>query len=252
MGKLGTKILIGLTTYMVAAGVMLAGVTSCVNSKQEALRAQEKFSGITHLMSTSDYGTPLTLPIDENPIAVVLQNFTEEERQDAINAINRLDEISENVNYTILEKDDFSIKQKITITNNVDLEKTHPYLDKSLGVTEYKIDNEKATIKYPIYISIDEDCKDIYDTEGVSLMSYVLKHEMMHTLGFADMYSKEYLDKTVMYYTVENGMEINDYSEFDEKNIRQLYDEGSISVKRSDKMEYTAYTKQKEDDTMER
>lgn len=251
MGKLGTKILIGLTTYMVAAGVMLAGVTSCFNSKQEELKAQEKFTGISHLMSTSDYGTPLTLPIDESPIAVVLQNFTEQEKQDAINAINRLDEISENVNYTILEKDDFAIKQKITITNNVDLEKMYPHLDHSLGVTEYKIDHEKATIKYPIYISIDEDCKDIYDTEGVSLMSYVLKHEMMHTLGFADMYSKDYLDKTVMYYTVENGMEINDYSEFDEKNIRQLYDEGSISVKRSDKMEYTAYTKE-EDDTMER
>ena len=64
--------------------------------------------------------------------------FTEEEKQDAINAINRLDEISENVNYTILEKDDFAIKQKITITNNVDLEKMYPHLENSLGVTEYK------------------------------------------------------------------------------------------------------------------
>ena len=46
MGKIGSKILIGLTTYMVAAGVMLAGVTSCFDAKQDALKAQEKFSPI--------------------------------------------------------------------------------------------------------------------------------------------------------------------------------------------------------------
>ena len=252
--RLGTSIVIGMTTMVVLAGTACHAINGYVEAQEENYD-QLRFDGVEHLMLTNSKGRPLCLPLSDNPIAIVLKNFTEEERLDAINAIQRLDNISENLEYVVLENDDYSIKQKIIIHNKADLD-SRDHSD-AFGLAEFTFNENKAEINYPINIYIDESCQGIYDTNGVSLLSYVIKHEMMHTLGFADLYTDEYYNKSVMYYSIKNGMELNDYSKFDEQNIKKLYDNEYVKVVRPSHMLYTSYVNNtaacsgKEDDGME-
>ncbi len=196
------------------------------DNQQKEIQNQERFDGVSDLMLHNGYNTPITMDVDKNtPLNVSLFNFTEEEKKDAINAINDLDEISENINYTIIDNDYSKVTQNITISkiskDQLELMSQNPL---TLGYASFQFNIKEAKIEFPVNIYINESVENIYDTNGVSLLSYVLKHEMMHSLGFKDMYTDDYLNKTVMYYQVSSDVEINDYTDFDKKNIKQVYD----------------------------
>ena len=227
------RFLTKLTIITTVVGAPIAGgflgkylADASFNNKQKEIQNQERFNGVSDLMLNNGYNTPITIDVDKNkPINVSLFNFTDEERKDAINAINDLDEISENINYNILENNHSSVSQKITIskiprTQLTDMTKD-PFV---LGFASIKYSVKDATIMFPVNIYINENISDVYNKNGVSVLSYVLKHEMMHSLGFKDMYTDDYLNKTVMYYQVSQDVEISNYTEFDKKNIKQVYD----------------------------
>ena len=62
-------------------------------------------------------------------------------------------------------------------------------------------------------------------------MSFVIKHEMMHSLGFKDLYDSKYFNKTIMFYAFSSFTNIGDYTDFDKKNIKQVYDYTTSTVK---------------------
>ena len=70
-------------------------------------------------------------------------------------------------------------------------------------------------ITYPLTIYIDQsEHKKVFDLESV------VKHELLHTLGLADMYDEKYKDETIMYYAIT---EKKDLSQSDVEIINRLY-----------------------------
>ena len=150
-----------------------------------------------YLMETK-LGAYMKLPVDENPIAIVLGSMEEEDRKSVIGAINDLDNISTNIDYKILENDDVSITNKIYITDAETNSSSH-----ALGVTELSYNAVSGTIEYPVYIKVDtEACERfISDVTGEDAVSAVIKHELGHSLGFKDLYDCR-PDESIMYHSI--------------------------------------------------
>ena len=203
------------------------------HNKQKDIQSQERFNGVSDLMADNGYNTPLTLDIKENePLNVSLFNFTSDEREDAIKSIASLDSISQNIDYKIIDNDDTKVTQHIEISkiSPIDMQELSGF-DNIMGCTMYDFDTKNATIKYPVDIYINENVEGQEVVEGTSLMSFVIKHEMMHSLGFKDLYDSKYFNKTIMFYAFSSFTNIGDYTDFDKKNIKQVYDYTTSTVK---------------------
>ncbi|MBE7082900.1 MAG: hypothetical protein E7378_04455 [Clostridiales bacterium] len=220
------KLLVTLTTTisasLVAFSLIIGGV---LESRQPTLA--EQYPNAYEFVLKSDFGKPLTLPLNENPIAVVLEGFDVQARNQAAAAIEQLDQISEAIDYVILDRDDAHITQKITIDGGEFFDHSQT---SALGVTYLRFNNHTGEIQYPINIEIDRACTFLQDSSGQGILDHVIKHEMLHTLGFADMYQDEYQDKTIMYYALSADRDVTSFTELDELNIQRLYDEQYIKV----------------------
>ena len=221
-----------ITIFTTVTGLLTAGIVIgmipvfAIRAQQRELKSQERFKGIEQYLNKNTFGTPLTMDIDaSDPIKVEFKNFNEDERQDMKNAINELDEISQNLNYTILDNGNTHVEQKIVVQKIADEDlKEMLQKDNVGGHVDYTVDNLKAKITYPINIYISDICDNVMsETGNTSLLSYVLKHEMMHSLGFTDMYENKDIGTTIMYYSAtENTVET--FTDLDKSNIQQLYD----------------------------
>lgn len=212
MARLRNKILaIELITIATITGL---GVHAC-NYIQDSAKAESRFNGVEEFMINTDDGKNVSLPIGDKSISILLNGFSEEEKQQAQTAIQELDEILDSVDYTIIENDDVKITQKIVINNNYEVE------GGNLGYTSLNIDGETAQITYPIQIYIDPDCAKWHDENGNTALSYVIKHEMGHTLGLKDIHDPSYYNKTIMYYKMSD---VSSYTDLDKKTLKQVYD----------------------------
>ena len=184
---------------------IMEGISNSLNSS---------YAEVEDYMLKTDYGAVLTLPVNENPISVVIDNLSEKDKAEVIRAVNELDEISTNLDYKILETDDVQIYNKIYITNG----KTP---EGSLGQATFDYNNFTGKINYPINIVIDaEGCQSlISNVTGENAVCAVTKHELAHTLGFKDLYEDKYRNESIMYHTVY----LEDYTEGDEYRIRKVY-----------------------------
>ncbi len=225
-----------ITTTLIGSPILITGISyqkfqENLN-KQKDIQNQERFDGIGDLMARNQYGTPLTLDVKDEPYYVQFFNFNDEQKKEAVDAIKRLDDISQNLNYKIIDDDDIKVNQSIKIYYTTTEEMLNLSSNSSaIGYINYNYDNSSATISYPINIYVSNYVDNIYDENGVSLLSYVIKHEMMHSLGFCDLYYDEYLNKSIMYYQVDKNLYNNDFTEFDEQNIKQIYDYETTSLK---------------------
>ena len=182
----------------------------------------ERYSDVLPFLSTNKKGFPLRADVSKD-ITVKL-NLTEQEIEHAINAINDLDDISKNVNYTILDNKDKSIYADIQLYSIEDMaDSTH-----ALGRTHYTYNNKTGYINYPITITLDKKCLNYTSENGVNLLNYVVKHEMMHTLGFTDLYDTKYYNKSIMWHNV--WVNIDDFTGLDKYNIQKMYDNDEITV----------------------
>lgn len=173
----------------------------------------------SNYMFKTDDGIALTLPIDkENPISIIMDNIPEEDKITIKNAINRLDSISTNLNYTILNNDNMQIKNKIYICDG-------EIKDGVLGQANFSFDKRTAKINYPVYITIDLDkCHKLISSEtGENAVAAIAKHELAHAHGFADLYSEELKNESIMWHEIN----LDDYTKSDEERIRKVY--GGVS-----------------------
>lgn len=237
-----------ISTTAILTGSLLPVLSSEIYA--DAQINDPKFNGIVEYMNTTESGVPLTLPIDENPIAIVFDNLSEKEKALAIEAINDIDEISENVNYVILDTDDYKISQKIIVTSDDSLS------DRNLGgVASYTYNNITGKISYPITVSLDPDYANfVSSNNGENMYTSIVKHEMMHTLGFKDIYSKDSKYDTIMYYDISHDERALDFTERDKMCIKQVYDNEQIKISKPDKLvvnnkTYNTYAKKEEDFT---
>lgn len=226
-------ITIGVTlSICVGAPLSLYLGVAYANQRQKAIVSSEKqqYGELYDYMLTTQAGRPLTAPISNKALKVVTNNFSDAEKQEIVDAIDRLDNIIDNVNYEILDSDGKNIYADIYIYNDADNNINQQSVGDvhTLGVTHFTYDERTAKINYPLTITIDSNCSKYYDSTGVSLLNYVVKHEMMHTLGFADLYDEKYYNKSVMWHAVEG--DVNDYTSLDEFNLKTLYDNNLVKI----------------------
>ena len=227
-------------TFLISMGLPIGYVgTSMYNDQVEKQMAQadrEKYGNMYELMMHMN-GKVITLDKFKEPITVTLANsFSEKEKEQIVDAINALDEISPNLNYTIIDSPNISIMADININKEDKLETP---LALATTTLEY---NNKAKITYPIYIDIDQSFSNYFaniDIKENDILSLVVKHEMMHTLGFADLYGKEHFDKSIMWYSTENFDVVKDYTERDKECINKIYDDILVSVQHPKEMYYS-------------
>ena len=181
----------------------------------------------------TDNGNILRLPLDKNPIPVIIEPMDEQAKEYIVDGIQSLDNISENINYTIFDSKDWNSK-----TNGVDYIKFQIVdnledfgFETAAGVTFFGTDKKTAEITYPINIMIEKTWQDGYwdETLSQSVLTTIAQHELMHTLGFADLYKPEDKQRSVMYYAIEpNGPRT--YTDEDVEKIRYCYDGQEIAT----------------------
>ena len=217
------------------AGYVCANLYNDAVDKQIALADKEKYGDMYELMLQMN-GKVVTLEKFKEPITVTLaKSFSEKEKEQIVDAINTLDEISPNLNYTIIDSPNISIMADINIDKYDDL--VSPM---ALATTSLKY-NQKAQITYPIFIDINEPfstCFENIDIKENDTLSYVVKHELMHTLGFCDLYDEKHFDKSIMWYSTENANVVSDYTERDKACINKIYDDILVSVQHPKEIYY--------------
>ncbi len=212
------------------------------NLQANKIANQEKFNGMHHLLNTTSKGAPLTADVSD-PIKIRAFNATEQDLADIKETINSITEICPNITYTLLESEDYSVKQDITIYSDAEIDES------AYGRCTFEYYQNKAVIKYPLKIFISQDVDGIYSDSGKTLFSYVLKHEMMHSLGFCDLYEDKYFNESVMYYAIRSDTKIDTFTQMDINSIKQLYSYNLYATaKRPEKIKFINYVKKDEEE----
>ena len=126
------------------------------------------------------------------------------------------------VNYNILLNSDKAGKKCINITKgSFNEENFH-----ALAVTSFNANRYFGNVIFPVKISISSDFYNMiygdpnFDKEN---MSEIIKHEMLHVLGFNDVYDKEYQNKTIMYGIMDENTTLFDLSQADKDMVNTVY-----------------------------
>lgn len=151
------------------------------------IQVRNKFEGVdTNYFVKTIFDTPVYLPIKNGEILLNIEDdFTEEEKTQIIQGIEKLDNVADGFDYKItFENED--IKKAINIKGwDSSLEKQN---ELGLAVATTPVNNLTAEIYYPITIN--------FNTEGLHKknqnFSRIVQHELLHTLGFTDLYDNKH------------------------------------------------------------
>lgn len=172
------------------------------------------------LLAKNFMGVPYTITQPKEKINVLIKdNFTVAEQEEIKTAINELDLNAKGLMFNYENVTEIGSK-KITI------EKNNSYVDlvtgddaDTIGYTSYNLQPLTAKILYPISININPNYLNYYD---INLES-IIKHELLHTLGFKDIYDEKMAGKTIMMWTTD--LASKDYSQEDINTLNELYPE---------------------------
>ena len=175
----------------------------------------ERFKDIPEQMDNflkSTSGAPLLLDdsIAKQEIQICIRDgFTKDEKAEIYRAINEFDAAATGLEYNIFESNTPDSSKSIIFSKN--------YLGSdgiyhTLGEASFTRDNTTSKIIYPISVDLTTDKLHL------SMYNHVVKHELMHTLGFADLYKEEDSDK-MMFHTFHPS----DITEEELETINTLY-----------------------------
>ena len=182
----------------------------------------DRFGEYAEKFLQNSYGAPYTLDV-KNPINVVINEMNDEAKQNIKNAIESIDNISENINYNIYSNNNVPKN----VVNYIDINLVENFdKDTIAGRATFNINNATAKINYPISIDIKEIYTDSYwDNEYMeSALTTIVKHELLHTLGFDDVKSKD----SIMYYDLSH--ETKDLTNKDIEIIQYIYDNKKVAT----------------------
>ena len=163
------------------------------------------------------------LNVSKGPIKVNLYDFNDKEIQVIKSAIKEIDVLSDNINYVFSDEKDLHTDQVINIYNNMEIDDPN-----IVGLTDTpKVNFITGEIGYPININLKAGLINYcYDRDkNKTLLSHVVTHEMLHTLGFNDLRSDNWLGKTVMYYEMDasSNYGVIGLTELDKQDIITRY-----------------------------
>lgn len=163
-------------------------------------------------------------------ILVNLYDFTEEEKYYVKQSIREIDFLSDNLNYVFSDEQSIDTNQVMNIYNNCELEST------TVGEFEVNIDQFSANMQYPLNIKLSSGLINYYDEfdHDVKLISAVVTHEVMHTLGFNDLRTDNWLGQSIMYWNIDDSSDygVNKLTESDKQAIINKYPSNSEEQER--------------------
>lgn len=169
-------------------------------------------------------GVPIVadLGFDKTLDVVIDESFDENQKNHIIKAIQELDIDLTGVSYNIVLDSDKAGKKCINI-HKLDYDITN---EDCLGNTIYKAHPVYGKVMFPVDIELyTEAYTDTFDDPDFKeeYFSCLVKHEMLHVLGFDDVYDEDYINKTIMYgyYTSENTL--FDLSQSDIDMVNSVY-----------------------------
>lgn len=164
----------------------LGGLT--INS---SVKAQERFEKVNEDLFFKNFlNIPNVLPIKNGTVNLNIKNcFSEENLNKIVEGIDELDDIAKGINFNkTFEEND--VKKAINIKSFAE-GKPDDATDLSVGCARFRVSTYTAQITYPIEIHLDLD--RIYD------LKKVVQHELLHCLGFTDLYDEQY-SNNIMYF----------------------------------------------------
>ena len=204
---------------LTGVGVLAGSIHSAVKMENKEKLVEKLDDDYTNRMFLNDNGVPYTLDdaITKNEIKVCIDStFSEEEKEDIKKAIEQFDLLAENLEYDVYYSDNPNIYKSIVITSDYNFNNK----SKTLAETNLHFQDFSAEIVYPISIYLN---KDKIPEQAVNK---VVQHEILHTLGFADLYDEKYIDNLMYYNTASTVTQISD-TELEMLNI--LYNSKSTN-----------------------
>ncbi len=192
------------------SSAIVGGVPTMMN-----LAELQKYNGIDlTLMSKNFFGVPYTIKAPSEEISVAISEyFTTDEKTKIVKAVNDLDILAEGLNFNYEITDETSSK-KIIINNDwckFDTDDT----TKVLAVANTTRNNMTAKIMFPAIINVNPNYNNYADLEEI------MKHELLHTIGFQDVYKDNLKNETIMFWNIlENA---DDFTQYDIETLNAIY-----------------------------
>lgn len=162
------------------------------------------------------------LNITEPYILVNLHDFNDKEKLIVKDSIRKIDELSDNINYVFSDEQYIQTKQVIDIYNNVEFSD-----NTTAGMVKIKNTLFTEDMNFPLEIKLRKNLiNQVYEHDhSVTLLSHVVTHEMLHTLGFNDLKTDEWLGKSIMYYNADIASDygVTSLTEKDKEDIIEIY-----------------------------
>lgn len=203
--------------------LLLIGLTGSLVTN--SIYANNKYANVdSNRYNTTQLGVPIVanLGIDKTIDVVIDESFDDEQKEYITTAIEELDIDLTGVSYNIMLNSDKKSKKCINI-----LKKDCNPADKSaLAETFLKHNDFYGNIVYPVNIQVyTKSLERGYGDLNVynDYFSAVIKHEMLHTLGFKDVYDKKYFNKTIMYGELSYQTRLFDLSQEDIDMVNSVY-----------------------------
>ena len=201
------------------SATFFVGFTGCLAFS--FINGKCKMNGVDSDRFMKNYcGIPLTLPVNNEEIQVLIgKGFNEEQKECIAKAIEEFDFDVKGVNYK-LEFDESKAQKK-----SVRIEKIASDYSNDLAVTSVKTIGCFGYIQYPVNIDVQvEKVMSSYKELNEKYLNAVIKHEMLHTLGLKDIYDETLKKETLMYCSLDrDGNTLYDLSDSDKQIINTVY-----------------------------
>ena len=168
------------------------------------------------------FRVPLTLPLTNKDIQVMIdENFSSEQKQCIKNAVEELDVELTGVTYKV------ELDNSKKAFKSININKAERDSGYGLAVTKVNSTGFWGYINYPIKMDVQIDKivpQENLDKNDTDYLKGIIKHEMLHTLGFVDIYDSAERNKTIMYYESEKGSNyIHDLTAKDLEMVNTVY-----------------------------
>ncbi len=171
-------------------------ITLCANIIGSKAECSKRFEGVNQeLFVNNAFNIPVTLPISNGTVNLNIKKcFNREQLNQILKGISELDDVAKGIDFTV-SFSDRDMNKSINIKSYTDI-RDQSIVDDSYGFANIRANAFSGKITYPVNLYLNT--KDI-DSNSKNCSS-IIKHELMHCLGFTDLIDDEYMDY-LMYYT---------------------------------------------------